>query len=199
MSGLPFLAKVRCSSLYTKKNAKKKRSARESERRRNDDSSVGGSDADAPPGSGHSCMMGESIGTYLMPLHAVVSWYLLYTQGDTGKFILPVALSGWVWAGINILRTKRLDLGVFTFFFVILASLFERQYGLTPGIQLALCCSSALVAVNFSLPNIFWSQIRKAITRRKGDTWSTIFRTYCACMTVFWLLATARTRVRIAI
>ena len=69
--------------------------------------------------------MSESIGTILMPLYAIASWYGLCTQGSTGKYMLPVSLIGWIWAGINIIRTKRLDLGIVTFFLVLLSSLCE--------------------------------------------------------------------------
>merc|ERR1719464_81887 len=122
--------------------------------------------------------MGDPIGTYLMPLYAVASWYGLYAHGDTGSYNLPVALVGWVWAGINVLRTRQLDLGVVSFFLVLLASLGERRRGLTPGIRAALCGASAIVAANFALPLLFWRQIRKIVTKGKSDTWTTTFLTY---------------------
>jgi len=139
----------------------------------------------------------EPIGTFLMPLYAIASWYGLYTHGNTGKYMLPVSLVGWLWAVINVIRTKRLDLGIVTFFFVLLTSLYERHVGLfTRGMKLSLCISSILVATNYSLVIAFWKQIRKDLVKSKSELWCTIFYLYCAAMMAFWVCACARTHVR---
>ncbi|KAL7529752.1 hypothetical protein ACHAXR_003140 [Thalassiosira sp. AJA248-18] len=128
-----------------------------------------------------------------MPLYAIASWYGLLTQGKSGKYMLPVALIGWVWAGVNIYRTKRLDLGLVTFLFVILASICERHYGLTRGVKLSLSVSSIMVAANYSLVVIFWKQIQKDLAKSKSQVWMNIFWGYCACMMAFWVCAMAKT------
>lgn len=87
----------------------------------------------------------------------MASWYGLITQANTGKHLLPISLIGWLWAGINIARSKRLDLGIVTFGLVLLASICERYYyGFTRGLRWGLTISCFLVAANFSLVVIFW-------------------------------------------
>lgn len=137
--------------------------------------------------------MPPPIGAFLMPLYSILSWYGLCAQGSSGKYILPVAIIGWVWAGINILRTKRLDLGIVTFFFVILSALFERKYGFTRGVKWSLCVSSMLVAANYSLVIAFWKVIQKDLSKTQSTTWMNIFWTYCASMMVFWVCVAIKT------
>ncbi len=123
-----------------------------------------------------------------MPLYSILSWYGLYAQGSSsGKYVLPIALVGWIWAGINIVRTKRLDLGIVTFLFVLLAAMSERQYGYTRGVKLSLCASSILVAANYSLVLAFWKAIQNDLAKTQSVTWMNIFWGYCASMTVFWI------------
>jgi hypothetical protein len=136
------------------------------------------------------------VGTILMPLYAFVSWYGLYAHGDSGKHVLPVALIGWLWALINIARTRRLDLGIFTFLLVMLASVHERRHGFGGGAKLALTISSMLVAANYYLVIAFWGDISKPLAKAKSPYWMNVFWTYCATMTVYWACAAARNHLR---
>ncbi|KAL3809746.1 hypothetical protein ACHAXA_009248 [Cyclostephanos tholiformis] len=136
------------------------------------------------------------VGTVMMPLYAIASWYGLYAYGDTGRYILPVAFVGWLWAVINIARTRRLDLGIFTFLFVVVAAMYERRYGLGRGTKMALTTSSILVAANYSLVIVFWGDISKTLARAKSQSWMNVFWTYCATMTAFWACAAARNHLR---
>ena len=136
------------------------------------------------------------LGTVLMPTYAIASWYGLYAYGSSGKYILPVAFIGWIWAIVNIARTKRVDLGVVTFLFVILAALFERQYGFTRGAKLALTAASVVVAGNYSLVLTFWKEVSKALSAKKSQTWMNIYLSYAILMLVFWLCAAAKTYLR---
>ena len=45
----------------------------------------------------------ESIGAggILMPLYALISWYGLIKDDNTGEYILQVSLVGWLWAVVN--------------------------------------------------------------------------------------------------
>lgn len=142
--------------------------------------------------------IGEPLGTYLMPIYAIGSWYGLIAQGQTGQYILPVAFVGWVWAGINILKSKRLDLGVVSFFFAMVSALCENQWGFTPGVKLALTISSAMVAANYSLVVLFWGNLKKGLAKSgtKSGLWFKVFWTYCAAMTVFWAVTAAKTYMR---
>mmetsp|Transcript_8691 Transcript_8691/g.19506 ORF Transcript_8691/g.19506 Transcript_8691/m.19506 type:complete len:164 (-) Transcript_8691:383-874(-) len=137
-------------------------------------------------------------GFILMPLYAMASWYGLITQANTGKHLLPISLIGWLWAGINIARSKRLDLGIVTFGLVLLASICERYYyGFTRGLRWGLTISCFLVAANFSLVVIFWKPISKDLARsNKSQMWMKIFWSYCACMMVFWLCAGYKNQMR---
>lgn len=137
--------------------------------------------------------MPSAIGAFLMPLYSILSWYGLYSHGSSGKYVLPVAIVGWLWAGINILRTKRLDLGIVSFFFVIIGALFERQYGLTRGAKWSICVSSLLVAANYSLVIAFWKVIQKDLSKTQSITWMNIFWTYCTSMVVFWICVAIKT------
>ena len=132
----------------------------------------------------------------LMPLYALASWYGLIVHGGSGKHILPVAIVGWVWAAINIARTKRLDLGVVTFFLVLLACLAERHYGFTRGVKLALSCASIAVAGNYSLVIALWAQISRDLSKVKSPAWITIFYCYCAAMMAWWVCAAAKNWMR---
>eukprot|EP00804_Cyclotella_cryptica_P004360 CCRYP_006787-RA/>CCRYP_006787-RA protein AED:0.06 eAED:0.06 QI:138/1/1/1/0/1/2/273/160 len=142
-------------------------------------------------------IMQEPILTYLMPLYAIASWYGLYTRGQTGKHLLPIATFGWLWAAFNIARTQRLDLGIVTFGLVILASLWERRVGFTGGVKLALTVSCVAVAANFALPVVFWNSISRALAGSKSQLWLKIFWWYCATMVVFWVCAAYRNQVRV--
>mmetsp|Transcript_3162 Transcript_3162/g.6974 ORF Transcript_3162/g.6974 Transcript_3162/m.6974 type:complete len:149 (-) Transcript_3162:300-746(-) len=139
--------------------------------------------------------MSEPLLTYLMPIYALASWYGFLTQ-NTGEYVLPVALVGWIWAAFNIYRTKRVDLGVVTFFFVLIASLCEQRYGFTRGVKLALCVSSVLVAGNYSLVIAFWQQIEKHLAKKKSVLWLNIFRCYCVSGMLFWVCVAAKSYVR---
>ena len=136
------------------------------------------------------------VGTILMPLYAISSWYGLYAYGESGKHVLPVALIGWLWALINIARTRRLDLGAFTFLLVIMASAYERKHGFGRGTKLALTISSLLVAANYYLVIAFWGDISKTLARAKGQHWMSVFWTYCATMVAYWVCAAARNHLR---
>ena len=140
--------------------------------------------------------MSFEIGIVLMPLYAILSWIGLITQGNSGKYVLPVALIGWVWAGINIYRTKRFDLGILTFFFVLLSALAERQWGFTRGIKLAICISSIMVAGNYSLVVFFWKEIKKDLAKSKSVVWMNIFLGYCMAMMAFWVCVVAKSYAR---
>jgi len=140
--------------------------------------------------------MQEPILTFLMPAYAIVSWYALYLHGGTGKHLLPLSLFGWVWAVFNIVRTRRLDLGVVTFAFVIISTLWERHSGFYKGVKLALSISCILLAANFSLVVIFWNSIVKELARSKTQLWLSVFWWYCTIMTVFWLFAAVRNQIR---
>ncbi|KAL7517545.1 hypothetical protein ACHAWF_000130 [Thalassiosira exigua] len=131
-----------------------------------------------------------------MPLYAVASWHGLHAKGGTGEYVLPVALVGWIWAVINVCRTKRLDLGVVTFFLVLIAAVAERWCGLTNKVKLALTAASLLVAANYSLVVLFWGEIKKDLAKAKSSLWMNVFWGYCACMTAFWLCAAAKTHAR---
>jgi len=135
-------------------------------------------------------------GTVLMPLYAIASWYGLYAYGESGRHILPVAVVGWVWAGINIARTRRLDLGIFTFLLVVIAASYERRYGLGRATKLALSSSSVLVAANYSLVIAFWGEISRDLARVKSHAWMNVFWGYCATMTVYWACVAARNHLR---
>ncbi|KAL9179607.1 hypothetical protein ACHAXT_008897 [Thalassiosira profunda] len=140
--------------------------------------------------------MSEPFATFLMPIYALLSWLGLIFYGQTGRYILPVAVVGWIWAAINVARTKRLDLGIVTFFFVIVAALCERKFGFTNGVKLGLSVSSILVAGNYSLVLFFWKQIRKDLAKAKSQLWLSIFWWYCLSGTIFWLVAIVRTWMR---
>lgn len=140
--------------------------------------------------------MSDTVGVVLMPIYTIASWFGLISQGSTGKYVLPVALVGWFWAAINIYRTKRLDLGVVTFFFVLLAALYERKYGFTGGVKLALSVSSIFVAGNYSIVMVFWGQIKKDLVKSKSQLWMNVFLGYCICMMAFWVCAAAKTWTR---
>jgi hypothetical protein len=140
--------------------------------------------------------MQEPILTFLMPIYAIASWIGLYLHGSTGKHLLPIASFGWLWAVFNIMRTRRLDLGVVTFGLVIFSSLWERHSGLHKGVKTALTLSCMTVSANFSLVVIFWSTMVKELARSKSQFWLTTFWWYCATMMVFWLFAAVRNQMR---
>ena len=136
------------------------------------------------------------VGTVLMPLYAIASWYGLYAYGESGRHLLPVAVVGWVWAGINIARTRRLDLGIFTFLLVVIAASYERRYGLGRATKLALTSSSVLVAANYSLVIAFWGEISRDLARVKSQAWMNVFWGYCATMPAYWACVVARNHLR---
>ena len=140
--------------------------------------------------------MGELIGLCLMPAYAIGCWIGLYKNADTGKHLLPAALCGWIWAIINILRSKRIDLGVVTFGLVIIFTLVERYYGFTRGVKWAISFSALVVAANFSLVVIFWKPIRKDLSKSKSQLWLKVFFTYCVTLMIFWIVSSFKNFVR---
>jgi hypothetical protein len=137
----------------------------------------------------HNFIMSEPIGIYLMPIYAIGCWYGLYAHGATGKHLLSCALVGWIWAIINITRSKRIDLGVVTFGLVILSTLCERYNGYTRFVRWTTTISSIFVAVNFSLVLIFWKPIQKDLAKSRSVIWLKVFVSYCACLMIFWLIS----------
>ena len=140
--------------------------------------------------------MEEPFATFLMPAYAIVSWIGLFLFGKTGKHILPIAVIGWLWAVINCIHSKSLDLGAITFGLVMIASLWERHSGFDKKVRVALTVSCVCVAVNFSLPLILWSQMADELAKEKSDLWLSIFFWYCVSMTVFWISAAIRNQIR---
>lgn len=140
--------------------------------------------------------MQEPILTFLMPIYAITSWIGLYRHGNTGTHLLPIASFGWIWAVFNIIRTRRLDLGVVTFALVILSSLWERHSGFHKGVKIALSISCVMVAANFSLVVIVWNSMVKELARSKSQLWLSVFYWYCATMVAFWICAAARNQFR---
>ena len=140
--------------------------------------------------------MGELIGLCLMPAYAIGCWIGLYKNADTGKHLLPAALFGWLWAIINILRSKHIDLGVVTFGLVIIFTLVERYYGFTRGVKWAISLAALAVAANFSLVVIFWGPIRKDLSKSKSQLWLKVFFTYCVTLMIFWIVSSFKNFVR---
>lgn len=134
-------------------------------------------------------MMREPLLTYLMPTYAAASWYGLLAYGDSGRYMLPISLFGWLWAGVNIARSRRFDLGIVTFAIVLAASIWERKNGYSAGVRYTLTMGSIMVAASFSLVVVFWTQIRDDLSKSKSRMWLTIFWSYCACMMLFWVSA----------
>ena len=139
--------------------------------------------------------MGELIGLCLMPAYAIGCWIGLY-KNDTGKHLLPAALFGWIWAIINIMRSKRIDLGVVTFGLVVIFTLVERYYGFTRGVKWAISLAALAVAANFSLVVIFWRPIRKDLSKSKSQLWLKVFFTYCVTLMIFWIVSSFKNFVR---
>jgi hypothetical protein len=139
--------------------------------------------------------MGEPIGLYIMPAYAIGCWLGLCLS-DRGKHLLPAALFGWMWAVINIMRSKRIDLGVVTFFFVIISTLLERHYGFTRGVRWAISAAAIVVAANFSLVVIFWKPIQKDLAKSRSQLWLKVFYSYCLTLMMFWLAAAYKNFVR---
>ncbi len=140
--------------------------------------------------------MGELLGLTLMPAYAVGCWIGLYKYAATGKHILPAALFGWAWAMINIIRSKRIDLGVVTFGLVILFTLVERYYGFTRGVRWSISLASLAVAANFSLVVIFWKPIQKDLSKSKSQLWLKVFFGYCLTLMIFWIVSAYKNFVR---
>ena len=140
--------------------------------------------------------MGELIGLCLMPAYAICCWTGLYKNGGTGKHLLPDALFGWIWAIINIMRSKRIDLGIVTFGLVIIFTLVERYYGFTRGVRWAISASCLAVATNFSLVVIFWKPIQKDLSKSKSQLWLKVFLSYCVTLMIFWIVAAFQNFVR---
>ncbi len=131
-----------------------------------------------------------------MPIYAILSWLGFIFYGSTGRYVLPVSFVGWLWALINVIRTKRLDLGIVTFFFVLLASLYERHYGFSKGVKVALCISSVFVAMNYSIVIAFWNDKQNDLAKSKSQLWMNTFWGYCLVMMIFWVCAAGRTYLR---
>ena len=135
-----------------------------------------------------------------MPLYALISWYSLYSKGDTGEYLLPVSLVGWIWAVINTYRNQELDLGVVTFFLVLITSVYERYTGgaFTRKIKWILVVSSIMVAVNYGLVFLLWGGLKENFrsTSKKSELWITIFYWYCVVMMAFWVCVSIKTSTR---
>ncbi len=153
--------------------------------------------------------MSEPLATFLMPIYAAISWLLLLFQSQRGQHLLPISLIGWIWAMVNIIRTKRLDLGIVTFGIVLLGTLVERymtpkasssseniSLGRVWWIKWWLTVGCVLVAANFSLVVVFWDSISKELEKTKSQTWMKVFLSYCIIMMVFWIAAALRNHVR---
>ena len=139
----------------------------------------------------------ESIGAggILMPLYALISWYSLVKDDDTGEYILPVSFVGWIWAVINTYTDQELDLGAITFFLVLIISLYEKYKGIfTRGIKWSLIISSLLVAANYGLVFILWKGLEETfVSNSKSELWIAIFYWYCVVMMLFWICASFKT------
>ena len=146
--------------------------------------------------------MSDSIGAggVVMPLYALISWYSLYLKGDTGEYMLPVSLVGWIWAVINTYRNQELDLGAVTFFFVLITSVYERYYtggAFTRKIKWLLVVSSIMVAANYGLVFLLWGGLKENFrSTAKSELWITIFYWYCVVMMAFWICASIKTSTR---
>ena len=147
--------------------------------------------------------MSDSIGVggVVMPLYALLSWYSLYLKGETGEYLLPVSLVGWIWAVINTYRNQELDLGAVTFFFVLITSVYEQRYyteaQFTRGIKWILVVSSIMVAANYGLVFLLWGELKENFrSTAKSEVWITIFYWYCVVMMAFWVGASIKTSTR---
>mmetsp|Transcript_25562 Transcript_25562/g.53798 ORF Transcript_25562/g.53798 Transcript_25562/m.53798 type:complete len:171 (-) Transcript_25562:519-1031(-) len=153
--------------------------------------------------------MSEPFATFLMPIYASISWLLLLFRSHRGQHLLPISLIGWIWAMVNIIRTKRLDLGIVTFGIVLLGTLVEVymthkvsssseniSLGRVWWIKWWLTIGCILVAANFSLVVIFWDSISKELEKSKSQTWMKVFLSYCIIMMVFWIAAAFKNQVR---
>ena len=145
--------------------------------------------------------MSDSIGAggVVMPLYALIAWYSLYSKGETGEYLLPVSLVGWIWAMINTYRNQELDLGVVTFFFVLITSVYERYYtgAFTRGIKWILVVSSIMVAANYGLVFLLWEGLKENFrSTAKSEVWIIIFYWYCVVMMAFWVGAAIKTSTR---
>ena len=142
----------------------------------------------------------ESIGAggILMPLYALISWYGLIKDDNTGEYILQVSLVGWIWAVVNTYTNQELDLGAITFFFVVIISLYEKYKGVfTRGIKWSLIISSLLAAANYGLVFILWKGLEEAfVSNSKSDLWIAIFYWYCVAMMIFWIWSSIKTYKR---
>ena len=106
-----------------------------------------------------------------------------------GLSIFFAASLQWIWAIINIARSKRIDLGVVTFGWVIFSTVWERYNGYTRFVRWATTISSIFVAINFSLVLIFWKPIQKDLAKSRSVIWLKVFVSYCACLMIFWLIS----------
>ena len=133
-----------------------------------------------------------------MPLYALISWYSLYSKGETGEYLLPVSLVGWIWAVINTSRNQELDLGAVTFFLVLITSFYERYTGaFTRKIKWILVVSSIMVAANYGLVFLLWGGLKENFrSTSKSEVWITIFYWYCVVMMAFWVCASIKTYTR---
>lgn len=117
---------------------------------------------------------------------------------NTGKYVLPVSIVGWIWAVINTYTDQELDLGAITFFLVLIISLYEKYKGLfTQGIKWSLIISSLLVAANYGLVFILWKSLEEAfVSNSKSELWIAIFYWYCVAMMLFWICSSVKTYKR---
>ena len=141
-------------------------------------------------------MPSEPLLTYLMPTYASASYAAVFLL-PPDKFpssLLGSSTFGAAWAAYNIYRSKSVDLGLVTMGIVAAASAMElglfgmNNAGLTPAIKTVETVGCALVAMNFVLPLLAWSQLTAALGRKKTALWFQIFFYYCVSMAMFWAI-----------
>lgn len=141
-----------------------------------------------------------------MPTYAAASYaaVLLLPADKFPAALLGSSSFGAAWAAYNIYRSKSVDLGLVTMGIVALASAIElglfgaASSGLTPTIKTAESIGCLLVALNFLLPLLAWSQLTAALGRKKTAFWFQIFFYYCITMAVFWAICAYRNSGRTA-
>ena len=98
-------------------------------------------------------------------------------------------------------RNQELDLGVVTFFFVLITSVYEQRYytggAFTRKIKWILVVSSIMVAANYGLVFLLWGGLKENFrSTAKNELWITIFYWYCVVMMAFWVCAAIKTSTR---
>lgn len=130
-----------------------------------------------------------------MPTYAAASYgaVLLLPPDKFPATLFGVSIFGAAWAAYNIYRSRSVDLGLVTMGIVAAASamelgMFGATTGLTPTIKTMEIAGCALVAVNFVLPLLAWSQLTAALGRKKTALWFQFFFYYCISMAIFWAI-----------